>query len=123
MLSAAGISTDHTCVWVDQDDPINDHVDSEGNQLINWMAEIKQDTPMYPRGSNGTAQAQSARAVFANCLAGNDDPRTAFKVYKTTRIAATAKVVRTNREHPPDFINIRSKSWSVIGRLSISMTI
>jgi 5-methylphenazine-1-carboxylate 1-monooxygenase len=31
----------------------------------------------------------------------------ALKSYETARAAAAAKVVRTNREHPPDFINIK----------------
>lgn len=153
--------------------PIIDRVDDEGNQLINWMAEIKQDTfekndwntpgnladflpiykhwrfdwldvpdlikradfileypmvdknpierwtfgrvtlagdaahPMYPRGSNGAAQGVIDARTLADCLAQHDDPRAALKAYEIARIAATAKVVRTNRENPPDFINIR----------------
>jgi 5-methylphenazine-1-carboxylate 1-monooxygenase len=153
--------------------PIIDRVDDEGNQLINWMAEIKRDTfdkndwnkpgdladfwpiyehwqfdwldvadlikradfileypmvdknpierwtfgrvtlagdaahPMYPRGSNGAAQGAIDARTLADCLANQDDPRDALKAYETARVAATAKVVRTNREHPPDFINIR----------------
>ena len=35
------------------------------------------------------------------------DPRDALKAYEAQRREATGKVVRTNREHPPDFINIR----------------
>jgi 5-methylphenazine-1-carboxylate 1-monooxygenase len=153
--------------------PVVDRVDAEGNQLINWMAEIKRDTfekndwntpgnladflpiyeqwqfdwldvadlikradfileypmvdknpierwtfgrvtlagdaahPMYPRGSNGAAQGAIDARTLADCLASHDDPRDALKAYETARVAATAKVVRTNREHPPDFINIR----------------
>jgi 2-polyprenyl-6-methoxyphenol hydroxylase-like FAD-dependent oxidoreductase len=153
--------------------PIIDPVDDEGNQLINWMAEIKQDTfekndwntpgnladflsiyehwqfdwldvadlikradfileypmvdknpierwtfgrvtlagdaahPMYPRGSNGAAQGAIDARTLADCLARHVDPRVALQAYETARLAATAKVVRTNREHPPDFINIR----------------
>ena len=30
-----------------------------------------------------------------------------MKAYEEVRREATAKVVRTNREHPPDFINIK----------------
>ena len=37
----------------------------------------------------------------------NDDPRAALRAYEAERAPATAKVVRTNREHPPDFINIK----------------
>jgi 5-methylphenazine-1-carboxylate 1-monooxygenase len=153
--------------------PIVDRIDDEGNQLVNWMAEIKRDTfekndwnmpgnltdflpvyeqwqfdwldvadlikradfvleypmvdknpierwtfgrvtvagdaahPMYPRGSNGAAQGAIDARTLADCLAHHDDPRVALKAYETARLAATAKVVRTNREHPPDFINIR----------------
>ena len=153
--------------------PIVDDVDGEGNQLINWMAEIKRDTfdqndwnkpgdltdflpiyrdyrfdwldvaelirtadqileypmvdkdpierwtfgritlagdaahPMYPRGSNGAAQGAIDARVLAECLHTNADPRAALTAYEAARAGATAKIVRTNREHPPDFINIK----------------
>jgi len=153
--------------------PIIDDVDGEGNQLINWMAEIKQDTfekndwnkpgdladfhsiyadwhfdwldvgdmirradfileypmvdkdpieqwtfgrvtlagdaahPMYPRGSNGAAQAAIDARTLADCLAGQTDVVAALKAYEAARAPAAAKIVRTNREHPPDFINIK----------------
>jgi 2-polyprenyl-6-methoxyphenol hydroxylase-like FAD-dependent oxidoreductase len=153
--------------------PIIDNVDAEGNQLINWMAEIKRDSiqqndwnkpgklddffsiyenwrfdwldvaqmirdadhileypmvdkdpieqwtfgrvtlagdaahPMYPRGSNGSAQAVIDARTLADCLESNANPRTALKAYEAARSAAAAKVVRTNREQPPDFINIK----------------
>lgn len=153
--------------------PIVDDVDGEGNQLVNWMAEIKQESfakndwnrpgdladffsiykdwrfdwldvaemvrsadqileypmvdkdplsrwtfgrvtlagdaahPMYPRGSNGAAQAAIDARTLADLLAKNDDARDALKAYETARLEPTAKVVRTNREFPPDFINIK----------------
>jgi len=153
--------------------PIIDDVDDEGNQLINWMAEIKRDTydkndwnkpgdlkdfyhlyenwnfdwlnvaemirnadqileypmvdkdpvnrwtfgrvtlagdaahPMYPRGSNGAAQAAIDARSLCECLLANPDPRAALPAYEAQRREATATVVRTNREHPPDFINIK----------------
>jgi 5-methylphenazine-1-carboxylate 1-monooxygenase len=153
--------------------PIVDDVDGEGNQLINWMAEIKRDAfdqndwnkpgdltdflpiyqnyrfdwldvaelirtadqileypmvdkdpidrwtfgrvtlagdaahPMYPRGSNGAAQGAIDARVLAECLHTNADPRAALSAYEAARAGATAKIVRTNREHPPDFINIK----------------
>ncbi len=153
--------------------PIIDNVDDDGNQLINWMAEIKSDNvakndwnkpgsledffhiykdwrfdwldvaemirnadqileypmvdkdpverwtfgrvtfagdaahPMYPRGSNGSAQAAIDARTLADCLKTHDDPRDALKAYEAARLAPTAKVVRTNREFPPDFINIK----------------
>ena len=153
--------------------PIADNADAEGNQLINWMAEIKRDTtrkndwnkpgdladfysiyanwkfdwldvselirtadaileypmvdkdpidrwtfgrvtlagdaahPMYPRGSNGSAQAAIDARVLADCLQQGSDPREALRAYEDERRPATARVVRTNREFPPDFINIK----------------
>jgi 5-methylphenazine-1-carboxylate 1-monooxygenase len=153
--------------------PIIDNVDGDGNQLINWMAEIKRDTfekndwnqpgnladfypiyqdwrfdwldvaelirtadhileypmvdkdpvdrwtfgrvtlagdaahPMYPRGSNGAAQGAIDARTLAECLAGHADPRDALKDYEARRLAIASNVVRTNREHPPDFINIK----------------
>ena len=33
--------------------------------------------------------------------------RASIKAYEAARREATGKVVRTNREHPPDFINIK----------------
>ena len=153
--------------------PIIDDVDGEGNQLINWMAEIKRDTteqndwnkpgnladffplyegwhfdwldvaqmirdadqileypmvdkdpierwtfgrvtlagdaahPMYPRGSNGAAQAAIDAHTLADLLKTTSDSREALKAYEAARVAPAAKVVRTNREQPPDFINIK----------------
>jgi 5-methylphenazine-1-carboxylate 1-monooxygenase len=153
--------------------PIIDDVDDNGNQLINWMAEIKRDTtdqndwnkpgnladffplyeswrfdwldvaqmirdadqileypmvdkdpidrwtfgrvtlagdaahPMYPRGSNGAAQAAIDARTLADLLRATPDPREALKAYEAARVEPAAKVVRTNREQPPDFINIK----------------
>jgi 2-polyprenyl-6-methoxyphenol hydroxylase-like FAD-dependent oxidoreductase len=153
--------------------PIADDVDAQGNQLVNWMAEIKRDTfeqndwnrpgdladffplyeswrfpwldvaqmirdadqileypmvdkdpiarwtfgrvtlagdaahPMYPRGSNGAAQAAIDARTLADLLASGGDPSAALKAYETARAESAANVVRTNREHPPDFINIK----------------
>ena len=153
--------------------PIIDDVDGDGNQLINWMAEIKRDTteqndwnkpgdladffplyenwrfdwldvaqmirdadqileypmvdkdpvgqwtfgrvtlagdaahPMYPRGSNGAAQAAIDARTLADFLRSSSDPREALNAYEAARRAPTTQVVRTNREHAPDFINIR----------------
>ena len=154
--------------------PIVNNIDRDGNQLINWMAEIKRDTfdqndwnkpgdlsdflpiyanyrfdwldvaalirdadqileypmvdkdpidrwtfgritlagdaahPMYPRGSNGAAQSAIDARVLTDCLlAHRTDGPAALAAYEAKRAPATAKVVRTNREHPPDFINIK----------------
>lgn len=153
--------------------PIVDDIDGDGNQLINWMAEIKRDTfnqndwnkpgdladffpiyeswrfdwldvaqmirdadqileypmvdkdpidtwtfgrvtlagdaahPMYPRGSNGAAQAAIDARTLADLLHNHSDPRDALKAYEAARVGPAARVVRTNREYPPDFINIK----------------
>lgn len=153
--------------------PIVDNVDGQGNQLINWMAEIERPGesmndwnqggsvddflpifadwrfdwldvpalirnadqvleypmvdkdpiprwtfgrvtlmgdaahPMYPRGSNGSAQALIDARTLATELARGGDPVAALQAYETSRREATARVVQTNRSVPPDFINIR----------------
>jgi len=63
--------------------------------------------PMYPRGSNGAAQSVIDARVLADCLAASADPREALAAYEAARREATGNVVRTNRAHPPDFINIK----------------
>src|SRR5262249_2125000 len=63
--------------------------------------------PMYPRGSNGGAQAAIDARVLTECFVANAHPRAALPAYDAERRPGTAKVVRTNREHPPDFINIK----------------
>ena len=150
--------------------PIVDNVDAAGDQLINWMAEMRMpgepmndwnkpgriddfigiyadwrfewldvpalirgaDTileypmvdkdpvdrwtfgrvtfmgdaahPMYPRGSNGAAQALIDARTLADELAKGGDPRSALAAYEKARLEPTAKVVRTNRQFPPDYI-------------------
>ena len=60
--------------------------------------------PMYPRGSNGAAQAIIDARVLADHLAGDGDPLAALAAYEAARSGPTARVVRANREHPPDYI-------------------
>ena len=60
--------------------------------------------PMVPRGANGAAQAILDCAALAECLTGERDPEAALKRYEARRLPATAKVVLTNRENPPDAI-------------------
>lgn len=60
--------------------------------------------PMYPRGSNGSAQAVIDARTLADLLAKTQDPVAALKDYEQARIEPTATVVRTNRSTPPDFI-------------------
>jgi 2-polyprenyl-6-methoxyphenol hydroxylase-like FAD-dependent oxidoreductase len=63
--------------------------------------------PMYPRGSNGAAQAAIDARTLADLLAQHADPRDALRAYEDARREVTARIVKTNREQPPDFINIR----------------
>jgi 2-polyprenyl-6-methoxyphenol hydroxylase-like FAD-dependent oxidoreductase len=63
--------------------------------------------PMYPRGSTGAAQAAIDARTLADCLRNSQDPRDALKAYEAARCEPAAQVVRTNREQPPDFINIK----------------
>jgi 5-methylphenazine-1-carboxylate 1-monooxygenase len=61
--------------------------------------------PMYPRGSNGAGQAiLDARALTEALAASPADPVAALAAYESRRLAATARVVRTNRTAPPDAI-------------------
>ena len=154
--------------------PIIDKYDDAGNQLINWVAEIRQDVtyrndwnkpgkledlmpiyqdwrfdwldvadliarseqileypmvdkdpvpqwtfgritlmgdaahPMYPRGSNGSAQAiVDARTLADLIVQASGNAATVLKAYEDARLEPTTKVVLTNRQAPPDLINIR----------------
>ncbi len=150
--------------------PIVDNVDGSGNQLINWMAEMRMPGepmndwnkpgriadfmpiyagwrfdwldvpelimsadaileypmvdkdpierwtfgrvtfmgdaahPMYPRGSQGAAQALIDARTLADELKRDPDPLAALRAYEKARLETTATIVRTNREHPPDYI-------------------
>jgi 2-polyprenyl-6-methoxyphenol hydroxylase-like FAD-dependent oxidoreductase len=63
--------------------------------------------PMYPRGSNGSAQAAIDTRTLADLLANLRDPVAALKAYEEARLQAAYRVVLTNRSNPPDFINIK----------------
>lgn len=158
--------------------PIIDNVDGQGNQLINWVAELRRPElgmndwnrpgrpedvaplfadwrfawldvpaligaanqvfeypmvdrdpvprwtfgrvtllgdaahPMYPRGSNGSAQALIDAAVLAGELAAGGDATAALARYEAARLEATARIVETNRTVPPDFIIMRADELS-----------
>lgn len=149
--------------------PIADDVDGRGNQLVNWVAEIRREGgamndwnrpgrpedflaifedwkfdwldvpnlirtaqgifeypmvdrdpvprwtfgrvtllgdaahPMYPRGSNGSAQALIDARTLAGLLAARD-PLDALAEYERVRQPPTARIVETNRTVPPDYI-------------------
>jgi 2-polyprenyl-6-methoxyphenol hydroxylase-like FAD-dependent oxidoreductase len=158
--------------------PIVDNVDGQGNQLVNWVAEVRQAGaamndwnrpgraedllpifgawkfdwldvpalirgayqifeypmvdkdpvprwtfervtllgdaahPMYPRGSNGSAQALIDARFLAEELAVGDDAPQALARYERLRLAPTAQVVQTNRTVPPDFIIMKADELS-----------
>lgn len=158
--------------------PIVDNIDGQGNQLINWMAEIRLPNtamndwnklgsgedcvqyfkdwqfpwldvpnlilsaervfeypmvdkdalpqwsfdritlmgdaahPMYPRGSNGSAQGLIDARTLAELLQQHADVRVALQHYQDSRLPTTAKVVQTNRSTPPDFIIMKADELS-----------
>jgi 5-methylphenazine-1-carboxylate 1-monooxygenase len=63
--------------------------------------------PMYPRGSGGSAQGLIDARVLAGLLREYEAPVAALRAYEDARLAPAARLVRTNRTAPPDFINIR----------------
>ena len=63
--------------------------------------------PMYPRGSNGSAQGLIDARTLGDLIAARPDPIAALNEYEAIRSPATAAVVRTNRTSPPDIINLR----------------
>jgi len=63
--------------------------------------------PMYPRGSNGSAQGLIDARTLADQLAAGGDPQAALKAYEAIRLEPTGKIVQTNRTAPPDIINMR----------------
>ena len=68
--------------------------------------------PMYPRGSNGSAQALVDARTLADLLAQGGDPVQVLKAYEAVRLPATAKVVQTNRTVPPDYIIMKADELS-----------
>ena len=68
--------------------------------------------PMYPRGSNGSAQSLIDARTLAELLASTGDPLRAFDEYEATRREATGRVVTTNRSQPPDFIIMKADELS-----------
>src|SRR5258706_10102104 len=63
--------------------------------------------PMYPRGSNGAAQALIDARTLAEALRASSDPMQALKAYEKARLEVTAKIDRTNRQHTPHYIIIK----------------
>jgi 5-methylphenazine-1-carboxylate 1-monooxygenase len=70
--------------------------------------------PMYPRGSNGSAQALIDARSMADELAKhahqvdqNAAHLASLHAYEDLRRPITTQIVLTNRSHPPDYINTR----------------
>ncbi len=63
--------------------------------------------PMYPRGSNGSAQGVIDTRVLAEHLDAPGGPIAGLAAYEAERLGPTSAVVRANRANPPDIINIR----------------
>ncbi|MES2512176.1 MAG: flavin-dependent oxidoreductase [Pseudomonadota bacterium] len=68
--------------------------------------------PMYPRGSNGSAQALIDGRTLAEQLLQHDDSLAALKSYEDLRLKTTGKIVETNRSTPPDFIIMKADELS-----------
>ncbi len=68
--------------------------------------------PMYPRGSNGSAQALIDARTLADQLAQGGDPLAALARYEALRLAPTARVVEANRTVPPDSIIMKADELS-----------
>ena len=166
--------------------PIVDDVDGKGNQLINWMAEIKRDTyqpndwnkpgkledffslyagwtfdwldvaqmirdaeqileypmvdkdpidkwtfgrvtlagdaahPMYPRGSNGAAQAIIDARTLADFLRSSADPRDALMAYEEARAGLAAASCAPTASTRPISSTSGWSNWSATGRSTIS---
>jgi 2-polyprenyl-6-methoxyphenol hydroxylase-like FAD-dependent oxidoreductase len=60
--------------------------------------------PMLPRGSNGAGQAIIDARALTECLIADAAPAAALKAYEQQRLEATGRIVRTNRQNPPDAI-------------------
>lgn len=60
--------------------------------------------PMVPRGSNGAAQAILDAGALADALRQPPPVESALAAYEAQRRPATARVVLTNRTHPPDAV-------------------
>ena len=60
--------------------------------------------PMVPRGSNGAGQAILDAVTLAELLAKSADPAETLRLYESRRLEATARIVRMNKQNPPDAI-------------------
>ncbi len=68
--------------------------------------------PMYPRGSNGSAQSLIDARTLADLLSKTTDVVAALQQYQDLRLPTTAKIVQTNRSVPPDAIIMKADALS-----------
>jgi 2-polyprenyl-6-methoxyphenol hydroxylase-like FAD-dependent oxidoreductase len=70
--------------------------------------------PMYPRGSNGSAQAMRDARALADLIAADPqgDPLALLAAYEAQRLPVVNKVVLTNRATPPDYIIMKADELS-----------
>ena len=60
--------------------------------------------PMYPIGSNGASQAILDADALATAVTENPNPIDALKTYEAARLAPTAQIVHSNRQHGPEVV-------------------
>ncbi len=68
--------------------------------------------PMYPRGSNGSAQGLIDARTLADLLSKTTNVVAALQQYQDLRLPTTAKIVQTNRTVPPDAIIMKADALS-----------
>jgi 5-methylphenazine-1-carboxylate 1-monooxygenase len=68
--------------------------------------------PMYPRGSNGSAQALIDARTLAGEVAAHGATVQALQSYEAVRRPLANNIVLTNRSTPPDLINTRVEELS-----------
>ncbi len=78
--------------------------------------------PMYPRGSNGGAQAVIDARTLADALAAHADPRAALRAYEAARRETTARSCAPTASIRRTSSTSRSRSWSATGRSRTSTT-
>lgn len=119
----AGIFKDWTFAWLDvpaliaNSEEILEYPMVDKDPVAQWTfgrVTLLGDAahPMYPRGSNGSAQALIDGRTLADQLQQNADPLAALKSYEDLRLKTTGKIVETNRSTPPDFIIMKADELS-----------
>jgi 2-polyprenyl-6-methoxyphenol hydroxylase-like FAD-dependent oxidoreductase len=79
--------------------------------------------PMYPIGSNGSAQAILDARCLADCLGSFRDPREALLEYEAERLPKTAGIVLRNRLHGPEQVMYLAEARAPHGFSDIAQVI